>query len=68
MSTDYPSSWPHTTTQVIGDTIRTSARPTAKPSHARAPGHGLVSVHSSVKLRQHTHVARCLTQALIARP
>ena len=43
MSTGYPSSWPHPTTQVIGDTIRTHTRPTAKPGHALArPGHCLV--------------------------
>ena len=36
MSTGYPSSWPHPTTQVIGDTIRTHTRPTAKPGHALA--------------------------------
>ena len=43
MSTGYPSSWPPPTTQVIGDTIRTHTRPTAKPGHALArPGHCLV--------------------------
>ena len=43
MSTGYPSSWSHPTTQVIGDTIRTHTRPTAKPGHALArPGHCLV--------------------------
>lgn len=43
MSTGYPSSWSHPTTQVIGDMIRTHTRPTAKPGHALArPGHCLV--------------------------
>ena len=43
MSTGYPSSWPHPTTQVIDDTIHTHTHPTAKPGHALArPGHGLV--------------------------
>ena len=43
MSTGYPSSWSHPTTQVIGDTIRTHTRPTARPGHALArPGHCLV--------------------------
>lgn len=43
MSTGYPSSWAHPTTQVIDDTIHTRTRPTAKPGHALVrPGHGLV--------------------------
>ena len=42
-STGYPSSWPHPTTQVIGDTIHTRTHPTAKPGRALArPGHCLV--------------------------
>lgn len=32
MSTGYPSSWPHPTTQVIGDTIHNRTHPTAKPA------------------------------------
>ena len=44
MSTGYPSSWPHPTTQVIADTIHTHAHPTAKPGHTLArPGHYLVN-------------------------
>ena len=43
MSTGYPSSWPHPTTQVIGDTIHTRTHPTAKPGHTLArPGYRLV--------------------------
>jgi hypothetical protein len=43
MSTGYPSSWSHPTTQVIGDTIHTRTHPTAKPGHAHTrPGHCLV--------------------------
>ena len=34
MSTGYPSSWPHPTTQVIDDTIYAHEYPTAKPGHA----------------------------------
>lgn len=42
MSTGYPWSWPHTTTQVTDDTIHTHSRPTAKPGHTLArPGHRL---------------------------
>ena len=44
MSTGYPSSWPHPTTQVIADIIHTHAHPTAKPGHTLArPGHYLVN-------------------------
>ena len=43
MSTGYPSSWPHPTTRVTGDTIYAHESPTAKPGHALArPGHCLV--------------------------
>ena len=70
MSTGYPSSWPHPTTRVIGDTIRTHTHPTAKPGHALArPGHRLEEdTDSSVKVRQHAHVACSLSQALITSP
>ena len=45
MSTGYPSSWSHPTTQVIDDTIYTRTHPTAKPCHTLArPGHCLVRV------------------------
>lgn len=56
--------------QVIDDTIYTHTHPTPKLSHALArPGYCLEEdADSSVKVRQHAHVARCLTQALIARP
>ena len=70
MSTGYPSSWPHPTTQVTDDTIHTRTRPTAKPGHALArPGHYLEEdADSSVKVRQYAHVTRSLAQALITRP
>ena len=70
MSTGYPSSWPHPTTQVIDDTIHTRTHPTAKPGHAlERPGHYLEEdAAPSVKVRQHAHVTRSLPQALITRP
>ena len=40
--------------------FRDLAEQRADHAHAR-PGHGLVSAHSSVKLRQHAHVTRGLT-------
>ena len=43
------------------------ARQQSRATLAR-PSHGLVSAHSSVKVRQHAHVTRGLTKALIARP
>ena len=70
MSTGYPSSWPHTTTQVIDDTIHACTHPTAKPGHTLAhPGHRLVEdADPSVKVRPHAHVTRSLPQALITSP
>ena len=70
MSTGYPSSWPHPTTQVIGDTIRTHTRQIAKPGHTLArPGRCLVqSSPTSLKVCQHAHVTCSLAQALITRP
>ncbi len=70
MSTGYPSSWPHTTTQVHGDTVHTHTPPTARPGHALArPNHCLEEdAEPSVKVRQHAHVTRSLPQALITRP
>ena len=54
MSTGYPSSWPHPTTQVIGDTIHTRTHTTAKPGHALArPGHCLVEEKSDVEAELH---------------
>lgn len=70
MSTGYPSSWPHPTTQVTDDMIHPRTRPTAKPGHTRArPGHRLEEdAAPSVKVRQHAHVTRSLAQALVTRP
>jgi len=70
MSTGYPSSWPHPTTQVICDTIHTHTHPTSKPGHTLArPGHCFKEdAESSVKVRQHAHITRSLPQALITSP
>ena len=70
MSTGYPSSWPHPTTQVIDDMIRTRTHPTVKPGHALArPGYRLEEdAAPSVKIRQHAHITRSLPQALITSP
>ena len=72
MSTGYPSSCPHPSTQVIGDTIHTHTHThtTAKPGHALArPGHCLEEdAAPSVKVRQHAHITRSLPQALITSP
>ena len=46
----------------LGQETGDNTAPTAKPGHALArPGHGLVSAHSSVKVRQHAHVTCGLT-------
>lgn len=56
---------------IVTGEITTNHRPRIRESVRTAlarPGHGLVSAHSSVKVRQHAHVTCGLTQALIARP
>ena len=70
MSTGYPSSWPHPTTQVIDDTIHARTGSTAKPGHTLGhPGLCLEEdADPSVKVRQHAHVTPSMAQALITRP
>ena len=67
MSTGYPSSWPHPTTQVIGDTIRTRTHPTAKPGHTLArPGHWLVSLRRFSDFHRHErdNSTQCIPQRI----